>query len=80
MMFAVNKVHPAFDVSMVSDASGSCGYGAINGCSWFQLGWAGLRELSRQNITIKELLPIVVAAVQDGQERQSGPSVITQQW
>lgn len=58
----VNKTKPEADVSIVSDASGSWGCGAIHGASWFQLKWAGLGSAKDQNITVKELLPIVVAA------------------
>lgn len=62
MMFTVNKSKPEHDLSIVSDASGSWGCGAIHGQSWFQLRWAGLGTAGNQNITVKELLPIVLAA------------------
>ena len=41
MMSAVNKARPEFEVSIISDASGSWGCGALNGREWFQLKWAG---------------------------------------
>lgn len=62
MMLTVNKAHPEFDISIVLGASGTWGCGAVIGCSWFQLRWAGLGTLVDQNITIKELLPSIVAA------------------
>lgn len=61
MMSAVNKVRPEFEVSIISDASGSWGCGAMNGREWFQLQWAGHGTSREQNITVKELLPIVLA-------------------
>lgn len=62
MMSVVNKANPEFEVSIVSDASGSWGCGALNGQEWFQLKWEGLGSSREQNITVKELLPIVIAA------------------
>ena len=62
MMFMVNRTKPECDMSIVSDASGSWGCGAIFGPNWFQLRWAGLGSTRDQNITVKELFPIVVAA------------------
>lgn len=61
-MFMVNKAKPESDVSIMSDASGSWGCGAIYGINWFQLKWADLGSSKEQNITVKELLPIVVAS------------------
>ena len=59
MMFATPKTDP--DITLTSDASGNWGCRAYPGCEWFMLPWAGpIREL---HITIKELAPIVVAAV-----------------
>ena len=49
-------------MSIISDASGSWGCGAVNGKEWFQLKWAGHGTSGAQNITVKELLPIVTAA------------------
>ena len=62
MMFMVNRTKPECNMSIVSDASGSWGCGAIFGPNWFQLRWAGLGSTRDQNITVKELSPIVVAA------------------
>ena len=63
MMSVVNRVEPDFKVSMVSDASGC---GALHGQDWFQLKWEGLGENSQQNITVKELLPVLIAAAMWG--------------
>ena len=68
MMSSVNKGQPEFEVSIISDASGSWGCGAMNGREWFQLKWAGMGAISEQNITVKELLPIVLAAALWGSE------------
>ena len=48
------------DICIFSDASGSWGCGAFWDRSWFQYRWSP--TTSTFNITIKELLPIVVAA------------------
>lgn len=49
------------EVTMVSDASGVWGCGAWSENSWFQMEWD---EASREkNISVKELLPIIIAAV-----------------
>jgi len=45
---------------LVSDASGGWGCGAFFQDSWFQLEWAG--NLEGSHITIKELVPITIAA------------------
>ena len=47
MMSVVNRAEPDFKVSMVSDASGSWGCGALHGQNWFQLKWEGLGESSQ---------------------------------
>lgn len=47
------------DVTMFSDASGNWGCGAIWNRHWLQWEWEGL--WSDQQITIKELVPIVAA-------------------
>ena len=45
---------------MLSDASGSRGGGAYSDKEWFQFQWpAGLPEC---HITVKEMVPVVVAA------------------
>ena len=77
MMSVVNRAEPEFKVSMVSDASGSWGCGALHGQDWFQLKWEGLGESSQQNITVKELLPIVIAAAMWG-KRWAGSTVRAQ--
>ena len=45
---------------MVSDASGTWGCGAICGSRWLQLPWKGL-ALTAQHISIKEMIPIIIA-------------------
>ena len=47
------------DVQLFTDASGSIGYGAICKKSWFQGRWS--EWWLDQNITLKELYPIVIA-------------------
>ncbi len=44
---------------LVSDALGSWGCGAVWGKEWLQLAWSG--DWAEQSITVKELLPIVLA-------------------
>ena len=51
-----------WQVSLESDASGSWGCGAIWGAKWLQVQWQGLEGVAELNITIKELLPIILAA------------------
>jgi len=58
MMQAVRRATPA--ATITSDASGNWGCGAFSGQSWFQLKW--VEQLLGHSITIKELIPIVVAA------------------
>ena len=48
------------EVIVTSDASGSWGCGAYSLSSWFQYQWHP--DISDQHITVKELLPIVIAA------------------
>lgn len=60
MMHFVNKALSP-DVSFSSDASGSWGCGAIWGQHWLQWQWSG--QWSAQHITVKELVPIVLACV-----------------
>lgn len=58
MMFVVPGAKP--EVLVTSDASGKWGCAAYCGEEWFMLRWAG--AISSQHITIKELVPIVIAA------------------
>ena len=58
MMSSVSRAKP--DVTMLSDASGNWGCGALSGLDWFQLQWAG--PIKDYHITVKELVPIVLAA------------------
>jgi len=54
------------DVSVFSDASGNWGCGAYSGSQWFQLPWTG--KVVEQQIAVKELIPVVVAAVVWGKQ------------
>ena len=47
------------DVILTSDASGSWGCGAFSGVEWFQCLWNG--RWTEVHITVKELIPIVIA-------------------
>ena len=58
MMTVVNKANPHCTVT--SDASGKWGCGAFCGPCWFQLRWTG--PIAESHITVKELVPIVLAA------------------
>ena len=62
MMFAGPSHAP--DVVMTSDASGRWGCGAYSGGDWFMLPWTS--TMQEHHITVKELAPIVVAAVEWG--------------
>lgn len=58
LMFNAGKVNCS--VHMTSDASGSWGCGAFSGADWFQLRWPD--AIQERHITVKELVPIVLAA------------------
>ncbi len=59
MMFTSGPQSP--DATVTSDASGTWGCGAYLGKEWFMLEWTeSFREL---HITVKELAPIVIAAI-----------------
>ncbi len=58
MMSSVSRAMP--DITMLSDAFGNWGCGALSGPDWFQLQWAW--PISDYHITVKELVPIVLAA------------------
>ena len=55
-LFSMSKV----DAVLTSDASGSWGCGTYSGSQWFQLQW--VQDIKEAHITLKELVPIVVAA------------------
>ena len=57
----------------IIDASGSWGCGAFSGDKWFQIKWP--QTLKGSHITVKELVPIVLAAAVWGCE-QAGQNVI----
>ena len=52
--------------TLTSDASGSWGCGAYQGTSWFQLAWEG--SLSEAHISVKELVPVVIAVAIRGHQ------------
>ena len=58
MMSVVDKTNPRFSVT--TDASGSWGCGAFSGTQWFSLKWN--INAAPLHITVKELLPITMAA------------------
>ena len=64
MMLVDRTVDPA--VTLTSDASGTWGCGAYVGNHWFRLPWIGF--ILEAHITVKELVPIVIAALMWGQE------------
>ena len=70
MMTRFDKSHPRQFVT--SDASGSWGCGAYHGQYWFQLEWPS--TMDHCHISIKEMIPIVIAAAIWGNE-WSGQSV-----
>ena len=63
MLWDVGKLLPDFNI--VSDASGTWGCGAYWDGKWFHFQWPTV--LQSLNITIKELIPVVVTAVLFGQ-------------
>ncbi len=67
MMTDDRKSHP--DICLMSDASGSWGCGAFVHSSWFQLKLP--ESFQGLHITIKELLPIVMAAAIWGEQWQN---------
>ena len=70
MLLEQRKLDP--DIVVTSDASGNWGCGAYCGKAWFQLQWNESTKL--EHISVKELIPIVVAAAIWG-ESWSGKSV-----
>ena len=58
--------HLRCSTSISTDASGSWGCGAFCGGKWFHLRWPP--SLQRSHITVKELVPIVLAAAVWGSE------------
>lgn len=64
MLFKWDRLHPQSIVT--SDASGHWGCGAYVGDHWFQFQWPS--DMDECHITIKELIPIVMAAAIWGHE------------
>ena len=58
MMSLVNKTNP--EVSLTTDALGSWGCGGFSNTQWFSLKWVA--SAMSLHITVKELLPITIAA------------------
>ena len=73
MMKATIPASP--EVIVTSDASGSWGCGAYSESVWFQLKWAS--PIADQHITIKELIPVVIAAATWGKD-WAGKTVLVQ--
>ena len=62
MMHLPNAAVPA--AVLTSDASGKWGCGAYSGANWFMLTWSDLT--AGHHITVKELVPIVLAGAMCG--------------
>ena len=60
MMFADSRVPP--EVTITTDASGNWGCGAFSSTQWFMLPWV-MGPIKDLHIMVKELAPIVVAAM-----------------
>ncbi len=69
------EVMDAYDVVLTSDASGSWVCGAYAGHNWFMLPWSG--KINATHITVKELAPIVIAALVWGRNWR-GKTVLAQ--
>ena len=63
LMFSCTQAAP--DITLTSDASGNWGCGAYLGREWFMLQWS--ESFKGLHITVKELAPIVLAAMIWGQ-------------
>ena len=57
-MYLTNKRN--CDIAVISDALGKWGCGAFHNDKWFQLWWPD--AIQETHITVKELVPIVLAA------------------
>ena len=64
MMQSARKVSP--EIHLTSDAYGKWGCGAFCNQSWFPLQWPN--EMENAHITIKKLVPVVLAAAVWGKE------------
>lgn len=60
---------PCHEVNLYTDASGSIGYGAIFGSAWFCGKWS--EWWTKQNITLLELYPIVMAVETWGRDLEN---------
>ena len=58
IMYLTNRKN--CDIAVISDASGKWGCGAFHNDKWFQLRWPD--AIQETHITVKELVPIVLAA------------------
>ena len=66
MLACISKVNPF--ATLLSDASGNWGCGAVCGEQWFQIRWP--KSWTSVHITVKELLPIAVASAVWGRQWQ----------
>ena len=73
LFWEVDKLNP--DLTLLSDASGHWGCGALLGTQWFQYQWP--EGMDKANITRKELIPIILAAAIWGHE-WSRKTIVTQ--
>ena len=73
MMHLPNVASPG--AVLASDASGNWGCGAYSGPHWFMLPWSG--SIADYHITVKELIPIVIAGAIWGSSSPSWRSAIT---
>ena len=67
--FLDQRQYSNIDLNLFTDASGSIGYGAIFGTEWFQGKWS--QWWLKQNITLLELYPIVIAIETWGKQLQN---------
>ena len=79
MMTVVDRSNPV--ASITSDTSGSWGCGAFYLSQWFQITWGG--PVAESSITVKDLMPIVVAVAIWGKSWAGGTVLAkcdTPQW
>jgi len=72
ILTSINTIQP--NAIITSDYSGSWGCGAWSGREWFQLKW--INEVWGYHITVKEMLPIVIAATIWGKKWKGGTILV----